>query len=553
VRHRRVMLARQRALEAVVAQRTEELRRSNAQLAEQAERLTEVDRLKTRFFINVGHEFRTPLTLVLGPIDDLLRDTRERFSVRAREQLEMANRNARRVLDLIVELLDVNRFEHGQVRMTRVPADLRTLAQRVLLDHAPLLERYGHGSVFNVASDGPWLAAVDAAQLERALSNLIGNAGKYMARGGMIELRLRRVDAAIELALIDQGRGISAAAVPHVFDRFFQAEGADSASGYGIGLALVREILEAHQGLASVESEVGVGSTFRLTLPALAAHAGGVAPDAALPERRIVAPEAEADEGAPRGRALVLVVDDHDDLRARVRGLLEDRFDVIEATDGPAAWKLGRDCQPDLIVCDVMMPGFDGTELTRRLRADADTAAIAVLLLTAKVGSEHAVEGLHAGADDYLAKPFDASELLARIDALLARAQRLRQRLARERLPPPAAAATESVDARWRRRLDELVAQRLDDPELSVEQLAEGMHSDRSQLFRKCKELLGSSPSEYLRDVRLKRAHELLLERVGSISEVAYAVGFDSLSSFTRAFKARYALPPSRVAAREAG
>jgi len=589
-RRNRAMQARQRELEALVAGRTQELQQSNAQLAEQAERLAEVDRLKTRFFVNVGHEFRTPLTLVLGPIEDLLRDTRERFSTRAREQLEMANRNARRVLDLIVELLDVNRYEYGRMRLHSATTDLRVLAQRVLAEQMPLLERHGHHGVLEEAGAGPWLADVDPVQLERALGNLIGNAAKYMARGGRVELALRRDDAEIEIAVTDHGAGISPQALPHVFDRFFQAEGSDRASGYGIGLSLVREIVEAHQGRVEVSSELGIGSTFRLILPALAADAavaaealvqaplaattnervesgtattggrvdpksattgGRVDSDLAMTDERV-----EAEAVAPqRGRPLVLVVDDHDDLRARVRGLLEDRYVTIEAADGPGAWNLARDRLPDLIVCDVMMPGFDGTELTRRLRADPETAAIAMLLLTAKAGSEHAVTGLEAGADDYLAKPFDSSELLARIAALLARAQRLRLRQAREReaAPAPIVAESESVDQRWRRRIEELIARHLDDPELTVEQLADEMHADRSQLFRKCKELLGTSPSEYLRDTRLRRAHELLQSRAGSVSEIAYAVGFDSLSSFTRAFKARYTLPPSQVAARKAG
>jgi DNA-binding response OmpR family regulator len=216
--------------------------------------------------------------------------------------------------------------------------------------------------------------------------------------------------------------------------------------------------------------------------------------------------------------------------------------------DGPSAWRAVRDELPDLLVCDVMMPGFDGIELTRRLRADPDTAAIGVLLLTAKAGSEHATAGLGAGANDYLSKPFDTSELLARVDAILGHAQRLRLRLTRESQPAAAGVAPkESPDQRWRRRLDELVFARLDDPELSIEALADAMHVDRSQLFRKCKELLGSSPSEYLRDSRLKRAHELLVEAAGNVSEVAYAVGFDSLSGFSRAFKARYGLAPGRV------
>lgn len=561
-RHRQFML-RQRELEAVVEQRTDELRLRNTQLAEQAERLTEVDRLKTRFFINVGHEFRTPLTLVLGPLDDLLRDAGERLSSKVREQLQMAHRNANRVLDLIVELLDVNRFEQGQMRLTPVPTDLGTLAPRAMNDHQPLLDRYGHHGSFSADDAGPWWAAIDPTQFERCLSNLISNAAKYMARGGCIEVVLRLRGATIELAVTDQGRGIDAEALPHVFDRFFQAEGSDRASGYGIGLALVREIVEAHDGRVEVASVVGVGSTFTLILPALAQAAlvidGVVIAPSAVVEPALLATAASAESMGAGGalRPTILIVDDHADLRARARGLLVDRFDIIEAADGLQAWHLARDRLPDLIVSDVMMPGIDGVELTRRLRDDAETAAIAVLLLTAKAGSEHAVAGLRAGADDYLSKPFDASELLARIDALLARAQRLRLRLARERQPPALVAepnasepptAVESAEQRWRRRLDALIEQRLDDATLSVEALAEAMHMDRSNLLRRCKEILGMSPSEYLRDTRLRRAHGLLEQGAGSMSEIGYAVGFDSLSSFTRAFKLRYGHPPSQVA-----
>jgi len=548
-RRQQQFLRRQRELEAVVEQRTDELRLRNAQLADQAERLTEVDRLKTRFFINVGHEFRTPLTLVLGPIDDLLRDAHERLSAKVREQLQMAHRNAHRVLDLIVELLDVNRFEQGQMRLTLMPGDLAELARRVLEDHQSLLDRHGHRGQFVVEGEGPWIAAIDPTQFERCLSNLISNAAKYMARGGLIGLCVRRAGNDIELAVTDQGRGIDAAALPHVFDRFFQAEGSDRASGYGIGLALVREIVEAHAGQIAVRSQPGVGSTFVLSVRALEGA------ELVLPQTlgNVATAAERADAGpatdANRTRPLVLVVDDHADLRARARALLADRFEVIEAGDGLMAWNVARDRLPDLIVSDVMMPGIDGIELTRRVRADPETAAIAILLLTAKAGSDHAVAGLRAGADDYLAKPFDASELLARIDALLARAQRLRLRLAREREraidPPPA--AVESNEQRWRSRLDAIIDARLDDATLGVEALAEAMHMDRSNLLRRCKELLGVSPSEYLRDARLQRARGLLEHGAGSISEVAYAVGFDSLSSFTRAFKLRYGHPPSQV------
>lgn len=553
-RRQRQMLIRQRELEDLVAMRTTELRESNRQLADQAERLQSIDRLKTRFFVNVGHEFRTPLTLVLGPLDDLLRDARERLSERVRGQLQLAHRNARRVLDLIVEVLDVNRLEQGQWTLARGAHDLAALLARVAHDSEPLVERFGQSLRLDLGGFARAVADVDPAQIERALSNLIGNAAKYSPRGTAIDLRLARDGERWRVSVQDQGRGIAADALPHVFDRFFQAEGGDRASGYGIGLSLVREIALAHGGDALADSAPGVGSTFTLLLPVSDAVPADTKPRDEAPRAPMVpAPAPDEGEGdrATAGTQRVLVVDDHDDLRQRVRELLGRRFEVIEAADGESAWRMARDELPDLVVSDVMMPGCDGVELTRRLRGHPDTQAIGLLLLTAKVGSEHAVAGLRAGANDYLAKPFDASELLARCEAIVAHAQRLRHRMAAA-APQVEPEPVETGDTRWRQRLDGHIASRLHEPEFDVETLAGCMHVDRSQLFRKCKELLGMSPSDYLREARLAQGHGLLARGAGSVSEVAYACGFESLSSFTRAFKARYGLPPSQVRARAA-
>lgn len=551
------LLARQAALERTVTERTLELDQKNRELAEQAQRLSVLDRLKTRFFLNVGHEFRTPLTLILGPLEDLLRDRRESFSERSRSQLELAQRNAGKVLDLVVELMDVNRLEQGQFQLRSERVDLRPLLERVAAAHRPLLERYGHTLVTHLGSD-PVAALIDVLQLERALSNLISNAAKFMPRGGTITLGLvtdGAQDACITVA--DQGRGIPVEALPHVFDRFYQAEDSDRASGHGIGLALVHEIVQAHGGGIEVQSVPGQGSTFSLRLP-LVAGAG------ALQELPASAPGAgrtdldDAQGAAPAtahadSRACVLLIDDHEELRQRVRALLAQRFDVIEAADGERGWQRARDELPDLIVADVMMPGCDGVTLTRRLRQDPVTATIAILLLTAKAGSTHAVEGLRAGANDYLAKPFDAEELRARCDALLDHARRLRFHLQRHSDGSPATctarAPSESADERWRRRLRELIARRLPDPAFDVEAMAEAMHADRSQLFRRCKELLGASPSDLLREARLGKALELLAQQDESVSAIAYAVGYERLSSFTRAFVARYGQSPSEARA----
>lgn len=579
-RHRQQrLLQRQAELEATVQLRTQELKDSNdalqrqaAQLALQAEQLQAIDQLKTQFFINVGHEFRTPLSLVLGPLEDLLRDARERMSERVRSQLEMALRNARRVLDLIVELLDVNRLQQGQMHLRPDTHDLRHFLRHLAEECVPLAARYGQVLQTDLGGHEPAPCDFDALLIERALGNLIANAAKYSPRGTLILLSLRREDSGYAIAVLDQGRGIAPEALPHVFDRFFQVDGNDRASGYGIGLSLVREIAQAHGGKVSVTSELGVGSCFVLHLPALGRHTDAVIPsshsatpaavdepviDSALPiaacvgESPTSALASGTTSGDLPGRARVLVIDDHEDLRRRVGDLLAPHFEVLEAADGDSAWHMARKELPDLVVSDVMMPGCDGVTLTRRLRTHPDTEAIGILLLTAKVGSEHAVAGLQAGANDYLAKPFDSSELLARCDAILAHARRLQHRMAARAASIPET-PPDSAEDRWRQRLDQHIAAHLHDSTFGIEALARCMYADRSQLFRKCKDILGQSPSDYLRDTRLAHGHRLLEHAAGNVSEVAYASGFDNLSSFTRAFKTRYGIPPSQVRGRAA-
>ncbi len=541
----RALLTRQRELEATVAARTLSLSEQNQQLADQstqlqqqAERLRAVDALKTRFFTNVGHEFRTPLTLVLGPLDDVMRDSRIRLPERARELLELANRNAKRVLDLIVQLLDVNRLEHGQLPMQRERVELLAFLKRQRDDWQPLAERFGHQLDLELPDLATLELDCDPLQLERALGNLVSNAAKYTPRGGRIRVALSCSEDEVTLVVADNGQGIAAEALPHVFDRFFQAQAEHGPQGTGIGLALVREIVEGHDGQIKVDSTPGQGSCFTLTLPRT--------PITETVAFAVVPPTEAPEVAAAKERELpvALVIDDHTDLRLRLRRLLEPRFRVIEADDGPAGLAAARAELPDIIVCDVMMPGFDGVELAKRVRADADIAAVPLLLLTAKAGAEHAVTGLRAGADDYLSKPFDASELLARIDALLAVRRRL-QRLSPT--PAPAAATTPVVsdEDKFRARLDAAIKAHVGDSQFGVEELAQALHADRSTLFRRIKELYGQSARDYLREARLKHAFELLSSQAGNVTEVAYAAGFESLSSFSRAFRQRFGVSPS--------
>lgn len=550
-RRQRGLLQRQRALEQEVRLRTQEiagqnetLRTQAEALATQARQLAEVDQLKTRFFVHVGHEFRTPLTLVMGPLDDVLRDPGMRLHARARDLLELAQRNARRVLDLVVEMLDVHKLEHGQLPLQRVPVDLAGWLPRQLAEQQALIERHGHQLAVEIAP-GPLVASIDALQLARVVGNLLSNAAKYMRRGGEIRVCLDRDGEHARLRVSDAGRGISATALPHVFDRFYRADEGDGGGGHGVGLALVREIVERHGGRIRAESTLGVGTCFEVQL-ALVADTPVPLPAPLDPAAAEPAPAAAP--GEARGRPRVLVVDDHADLRLRLRQLMATQYEVIEAEDGPGALQAACSQLPDVVVADVMMPGFDGVELARRLRADPETAAIGILLLTAKAGAEHAVVGLQAGADDYLAKPFDAGELLARVEALLAQMRRLQARLSRQgQQALPSAPVIDRQEARWRERLDQIIDAQLSDPEFNVEALAQAMHLDRSALFRRLKQMGELAPADLLRERRLLRAQDLLRRGDGSVTEIAFAVGFDNLSSFTRAFRTRFACAPSSL------
>ena len=406
------------------ARRSEDERR-------RADMLAELDRAKTTFFSNVSHEFRTPLTLMLGPLEEELRE------VPGRPRLELAHRNALRLLKLVNTLLDFSRIEAGRAQASYEETDLAALTAELASSFRSAMEKAG--LAFTV--DCPPLATaawVDRDMWEKIVLNLLSNAFKHTFEGE-VRVSLRAKDAGIELQVSDTGTGIPAAELPRVFERFRRVEGARSRTheGTGIGLALVQELVRLHGGAVEVESTEGKGSTFRVTLPAGKAHlpaerigaaralaATGVGAQPFVEEALRWLPEkAGAAEPAVGKRKRIVWADDNADMREYVRGLLAPHYDVVAVADGEAALKAVRAAGADLVLADVMMPRVDGLELVRRLRAEARTAAVPVLLVSARAGEEARIEGLDAGADDYLYKPFSARELLARVGALVRAAE----------------------------------------------------------------------------------------------------------------------------------
>jgi len=407
-----------------------ELERRESELAHANERLKELDRAKNEFFSNVSHEFRTPLTLMLGPIEDLL--AQPALPAEALEPLTLAHRNALRLLKLVNTLLDFSRIEARHVQPSPVPTDLAQLTADLASNFRSVCESAGLALVV----DCPPLADpayVDPAMWEKIVLNLLSNAFKFTL-AGTIEVRLRAGAGAGELTVRDTGTGISRDDIGHLFERFYRVRGAQGRSheGSGIGLALVRDLVRLHGGEVRVESTPGLGSSFTVTIPlaGLSPAEGEPAAASGVPGRTAQAFVAEARRGLPdapggaepvaphRGR--IVLADDNADMRAYIRRLLEGadyRLEVV--ADGDAALAACLAAPPLLLLADVMMPGLDGMALTRRLRAAPATAPLPIVLLSARAGDAAKIEGFAAGADDYLTKPFSAPNLLARVESVI--------------------------------------------------------------------------------------------------------------------------------------
>jgi signal transduction histidine kinase len=401
-----------------------------------AEALSELDRTKTAFFSNVSHEFRTPLTLLLGPLEDALADGAAPLPEPQRERLDLVQRNALRLLKLVNALLDFSRIEAGRMRATYAPTDLGRLTAELVSSFRSAADRAGLRllSVYDALSEP---AYVDGEMWEKIVLNLLSNAFKFTF-SGEIAVRLRETETAFELEVRDTGTGIPPEELPYIFDRFHRVEGAKAriSEGSGIGLSLVLELVRLHSGAVTVRSELEQGTTFTVSIPkgrahlpaealaetahtADAARAAVFAEEAARPPALPSAlsaasgPPVAPPEGASRAR--ILIVDDTADLRTYMSRLLAPLYIVQLAEDGHAALDAIRVERPDLVLSDVMMPRLDGFGLLRALRAEPRTRTLPLILLSARAGEEAAVEGLDAGADDYLAKPFSARELLARV------------------------------------------------------------------------------------------------------------------------------------------
>lgn len=524
------------------------------QMTEETERMTQT---QLQFFTNVSHELRTPLTLIAGPTDQLLED--DTVQGAHRMMLEMVRRNTRILIQLVGEILDFRKVQNNKAHLHLN----RFALQRELATWANDFQAVAARRKITIDVDASEVRQdaviiADRDKLEHIYFNLMSNALKYTPEGGRITTALSYDGKQYVLSVSDTGKGIEEEALPHLFDRFFQARGA--VGGTGIGLSLVKAYVDLHHGDIRVESNEGEGTRFFISLPAAQPGYDPAKDREARPvaERELVddsyVPEdINAKEAADRitnaedfdaDRPLVLIIDDNNGMRAYLRSILEDRYNVSEAADGRQGLEKARREVPKLIVCDVMMPVMDGLEFTRQLKEDIATSHIPVVLLTARSLPEQREKGYETGADSYLTKPFSGQVLLSRIDNLLRSRTLLRSLFSGDKAEAAEEERLCSQDKTFVTRLREIIQQHLADSDFSVERLGEEIGLSRVQLYRKVKVLTGKTPVELLRKARLMKARTMVTTTDRSIAEIAYATGFTSPSYFNKCFKDEFGVSP---------
>jgi signal transduction histidine kinase/ligand-binding sensor domain-containing protein/CheY-like chemotaxis protein/AraC-like DNA-binding protein len=513
----------------------------------EARRLKELDTFKSRFYTNFTHEFRTPLTMVIGLADQIMENTR----VKVTEKASTIKRNGRQLLDLINQILDLAKLEEGKLQPNYIQGDV-----------SKFLNYLTQSLQSNAFSSGVTLACFttpneivmdyDPEKLERILINLITNAIKFTPKYGSVKVIAQQEAQRLNIQVQDTGVGIKSEDQDKIFNRFYQSESANTmGKGSGIGLSLVRELVELMRGEISLDSTPGKGSTFTLSfpisnnapiedrLPSLESI-----PDKIHSEVTVVQPRLT--KKAVKEQALVLIVEDNTDVTEYIKSLLENRFNLLEAPDGDKGKDMAFDEIPDLIISDVMMPGLNGLQLCELLKKDERTCHIPIILLTGKSTVEERLEGLKHGADAYINKPFNKEELLIRVEKLIESRKILWKKYSNMTFLLEEEESND-LDRNFLRRVYNLIEENMEDPDFGTPQLCKLVFMSRTSLHRKLKALTGKPTANFIESVRLEKAKELLLNSEMSAKEITYAIGFKDPSQFSKSFKKKFGQTPSET------
>jgi len=561
-------------------QNTKELiEAKNLQLEEQSDKLKDLDQVKSRFFANISHEFRTPLTLIMGPLEQVYNENRDR---KLAGDVRLALRNSQRLLNLINQLLDLSKLESGKMQLQTTLQDAIAFLKGLVGAFKSLAEQKKLEISFNSTCPA-LLIYFDTEKLERVICNLLLNAVKFTPEGGKITVTASgHTDAGknfpngfLQINVQDTGIGIPDKQLPYIFDRFYRASGAEETqykqNGTGIGLALVKELITLHYGTIAVTSKVteDSGTTFLLRIPLGHQHlqpneirkknGSDHRSDQTVEEIQSTSFDIESKKIPKNGAAektsatdekdkeknVILVVDDNPDVRKYIRDPLETDYIVVEAVDGKEGLEKAGEIIPDLIISDVMMPEKDGIQFSREVKSDVKTSHIPVILLTARASDESVIQGLESGADDYITKPFNTKILLARIKNLIDLRRGLQEKVQKTMMLQPSEIKVSNIDEDFMKELQTAIETNISDQDFGVDQLAKKLLMSRATLNRKIRALTGESTNKFIQSYRLKRSVQLLKANFGNVTEVAFEVGFSNAAYFTKCFKEKFQQLPT--------
>lgn len=513
-----------------------------------AEKAQELDQLKSSFFTNVSHEFRTPLTLIVDPLRSLI--NRKDASEKEMAHYNVMYRNAQRLLVLINQFLDFRKIESAKMPLQPLRQDLALFVRDTAAAFSFNAQRQHIRFEVTAVPDSIQFG-FDPDIMGKILYNLVSNAFKFTPAGGTISVQVKAGSDApesVEITVADTGLGIPADKLDKIFDPFFQVEGAKQHAGTGVGLSLTRELVVLHKGMMSVNSTLEEGTLFTVLLPNLEADAKvPVLPDTPFQaEWSPVEEQATAEVAGSAARSVILVVEDNDDIRNYIRKNLAGEYTILEAPNGIEGVEKALSAIPDLVISDIMMPGMDGLEMCKQLKSNEKTSHIPVMLLTARQSDQYETEGYEMGADAYIVKPFSMLLLQVRVRSLIASRARLRQLFAQSPESYTDPVGLNAADKSFLAKATRLVEEHMSDAGVNVEWLAGQLFMSRTQLYRKIKAVTNQSVHEFVTGIRLSKAAEMLLQGQLSVSEIAYMVGYADATSFTRIFQKQYGTTPKK-------
>lgn len=516
----------------------------------------ELTETRSRFFADISHEFRTPLTLIISPLKAMLTNQAD---VETKSTYSMMIRQAERLLNLINQILDLARLESGHMKLRSEPVEVLAFLQPLAFSFTSLADKRFINYKIEFPKDD-FEVLIDREKIERVVYNLLSNAFKYTPEFGEVSIKVRRIGKEWELVVSDTGIGIPNDQILHVFNRFYRsANGKRSSEGSGIGLALTKELVELHGGWITATSSNEGGAEFRVMLPVGEWNLQDVFKNEDKPNRETLRyNELELIEGEQSGRVkgkdvtlpLVLIAEDNTDLRKFISDTLKDKYRILEAENGAIALEMAREFGPDLLVTDVMMPEMDGYELCESMKKDPTTSHIPIIILTAKASPESEEQGWEVGANYYLSKPFNPVTLNYRIKNILEKRRNYHDMLFSNQKvnTNPEKVITSNADELFIKKALKCVEENMSDSNFQVHDLAQELGVSKAQLYRKLKGIVGQSANEFIRTVRLKRAAQMLKEGQQTIAEITYEVGFNDLQYFRYCFKEQFGVNPSDYA-----